>query len=52
MEFVGCTDEQQRTVVWSDRWEVVLDKYNLFKDVGMCHVVTFLVVEFFLRSLR
>lgn len=33
VEFVGCTDEQQRTVVWSDRWEVVLDKYNLFKDV-------------------
>lgn len=32
VEFIGCTDEQQRTIVWSNRLEVVLDKYNIFKD--------------------
>ncbi|VDO66105.1 unnamed protein product [Heligmosomoides polygyrus] len=40
VEFIGCKDERQRYIVWSDRWEFILDKHDIFVgcDYGLYRI--------------
>ncbi|KHJ76953.1 hypothetical protein OESDEN_23427 [Oesophagostomum dentatum] len=33
VEYIGCTDENGLTIVWSDKWEFIAASYSVFKNL-------------------